>query len=500
MSDAALSVASAAPASPLASVLSGASHDSSAAKSATAQAVDPFSALLASAAVKKTDLATTAASTDPVKARVATPVTPSAALPSTAAASQLAVAAMAATDPTALPVAKSDKDDDDKSASKDEHGDPLADAIASGATAVLAIAPVIVPPVQSAVAADAPVKSTTDKITASAASAHPGLRFKTGPQSATDAAHDATTTTAGARDASSSPQSQTPQANAAASVDAVAALPDAVKAAIAALQQGDSESPQSDPASIKAAAAAVAAKAQIQAVQTAPQQQAAQSPPAASRRSTEMAAPRSASTTRKRADSAAAEAAPVGLTQRSVDTTAASNKAISGPASAKGDAVVQQTLSIAKDGAWLDSLARDIAGSANNTGNLQFKLEPQNLGSLTVAISQSDDGASIRMTADNETTRNILLDAQPKLMAEARAQGMKISDSQVDVSKDQTQNQGSSQDMSRWAQNSAGQNGTAQNGQNRQSSPGHQPFVSNLARNTDADSESPDRDSDALYA
>jgi len=75
-----------------------------------------------------------------------------------------------------------------------------------------------------------------------------------------------------------------------------------------------------------------------------------------------------------------------------------------------------------------------------------------------------------------------------------------VSDTQIDVRQDHSQNQGTNQDAQRWAQQQAGQNGTSQNGQNRQSSPGHQPFVSNLARKTESDSESPDRDSDARYA
>jgi flagellar hook-length control protein FliK len=172
---------------------------------------------------------------------------------------------------------------------------------------------------------------------------------------------------------------------------------------------------------------------------------------------------------------------------------------------AKGDAVVQQTLTIGRDGAWLDRLARDIAG-ASNGGDLHFKLNPQNLGSLAVAISQSEDGASIRLTADTDTTRNLLLDAQPKLIAEARAQGLKVGETHVELSQSQSQNQNQSQhqnanqDMSRWAQGSASQSGNSQTGQNRQSSPSHQPFVSNLARKAEVESESPGGDSDALYA
>jgi flagellar hook-length control protein FliK len=196
-----------------------------------------------------------------------------------------------------------------------------------------------------------------------------------------------------------------------------------------------------------------------------------------------------------------ADPASVGSTERAADPVRATPVHGTGDVHAKGDAIVLQTLSIARDGAWLDKLARDIAG-AGSGGDLQFKLEPRNLGLLSVAISQGTDGASIRLTADNERTRDILVDAQPKLIAEAHAQGLKVSDTQVDVRQDQkqSQNQNPNQDAQRWAQNGSGQNGSSHNGQNRQSSPGHQPFVSNLGRKAEPESESPDRDSDALYA
>ena len=190
------------------------------------------------------------------------------------------------------------------------------------------------------------------------------------------------------------------------------------------------------------------------------------------------------------------------------------SKVSAAPAVSQSDAVVQQTLSIARDGAWLDRLARDIAGSAANGNDLHFKLNPENLGALSVSIRQSADGASIRLTADNETTRDILVDAQPTLVAEARAHGLKVSETQVDLSRNssqgqdqtrgqnhaQTQNPGASQDTSRWAQGSGGQHAAQQNGQNRQSSPDHQPFVSNLGRKADGESETVNRDSDELYA
>jgi flagellar hook-length control protein FliK len=40
----------------------------------------------------------------------------------------------------------------------------------------------------------------------------------------------------------------------------------------------------------------------------------------------------------------------------------------------------------------------------------------------------------VRFSADNEATRAMIADAQPQLVAEARAQGMRIADTQVDLS------------------------------------------------------------------
>ena len=218
--------------------------------------------------------------------------------------------------------------------------------------------------------------------------------------------------------------------------------------------------------------------------------------------------------TRRQADVAANDGSVTGANQPAPGPRAVNEAPGPAAAQSKGDAVIQQTLTIGRDGAWLDTLARDIA-SAGNGGDLQFKLDPEHLGSLTVAITHSADGASIRLTADNATTRNLLLDAQPKLLAEARAQGLKVSDTHVDLSQNQAQSQNqtqnqqnqhqphsqtANQDPSRWAQSGSSQNGNAQNGQNRQSSPGHQPFVSNLRRKAETDAESSDGDSGTRYA
>jgi flagellar hook-length control protein FliK len=93
-----------------------------------------------------------------------------------------------------------------------------------------------------------------------------------------------------------------------------------------------------------------------------------------------------------------------------------------------------RALDLAGDAAWLDRLARDIAQAAGNEGTIRFRLHPQTLGHLRVELSQGDHGTSVRLTADTEQARSILADAQPRLVAEARAQGVRIAESHVDLS------------------------------------------------------------------
>jgi flagellar hook-length control protein FliK len=95
--------------------------------------------------------------------------------------------------------------------------------------------------------------------------------------------------------------------------------------------------------------------------------------------------------------------------------------------------VLQQHLDLAHDGAWLDNLARDIANSADSDSRLSFRLNPAHLGSLHVELSNGADGTSIRFTAETEAARAILVDSRHHLVAEARAQGVRVAETQIDV-------------------------------------------------------------------
>jgi len=98
------------------------------------------------------------------------------------------------------------------------------------------------------------------------------------------------------------------------------------------------------------------------------------------------------------------------------------------------DLAVERKLDLSRDSAWLDRLARDISRAASDDSPLRFRLHPQTLGSLQVELQQGDRGTAVRMTVDTEAARQILTDAQPRLTAEARAQGVRIAETHVDLS------------------------------------------------------------------
>ncbi|MFC3714122.1 flagellar hook-length control protein FliK [Sphingoaurantiacus capsulatus] len=115
------------------------------------------------------------------------------------------------------------------------------------------------------------------------------------------------------------------------------------------------------------------------------------------------------------------------------------------PQVAQADLAVERQLEIARDGAWLDQLTKDIVRTASAEGNLRFRLNPENLGSLHVEVTQGQNGASVRLTADTEAARTIIADARPQLIAEAKAQGLRIAETHVDLSGQGQNNQAHSQ-------------------------------------------------------
>jgi len=98
------------------------------------------------------------------------------------------------------------------------------------------------------------------------------------------------------------------------------------------------------------------------------------------------------------------------------------------------DLAVERQLDLARDSEWLDRLARDIARAGASDTPLRFRLHPQTLGHLHVELQQGDHGTAVRLTVETEAARQLLADAQPRLAAEARAQGVRIAETHVDLS------------------------------------------------------------------
>lgn len=97
---------------------------------------------------------------------------------------------------------------------------------------------------------------------------------------------------------------------------------------------------------------------------------------------------------------------------------------------------VERQLDVSADGEWLDQLARDIVrtGAAGGEGGaLRFRLNPETLGQVRVELSQGAEGATVRIAAETEGARALLADAQPRLLAEARAQGVRIAETEVSL-------------------------------------------------------------------
>jgi len=103
------------------------------------------------------------------------------------------------------------------------------------------------------------------------------------------------------------------------------------------------------------------------------------------------------------------------------------------PAPALAEMALTHHLDLARDGAWLDRLAHDIAASAGASDHLRFSLAPEHLGRLEVALAQTAGGTAIRLTTETEQAHRIVAEAQPMLVAEARAQGLTVSETSVDL-------------------------------------------------------------------
>ncbi len=131
---------------------------------------------------------------------------------------------------------------------------------------------------------------------------------------------------------------------------------------------------------------------------------------------------------------AASTAAALPVTPAAAPAPAtASAAAIAAPVANPATDMLGRQLDLAAGAEWLDQLARDIAATGGSEGPMRFRLNPEHLGALKVEIEQGQDGANIRFTTETETARQMLADAQPRLLAEARAQGVRVAEAHVDL-------------------------------------------------------------------
>jgi flagellar hook-length control protein FliK len=114
-------------------------------------------------------------------------------------------------------------------------------------------------------------------------------------------------------------------------------------------------------------------------------------------------------------------------------------------ASLTSHAIAERQLDLARNMAWLDELARDIAGAGDASDRLSFRLMPQNLGRLDVDITRSDTGLSLHFSASSGTATQIVSNAHPRLIEELRAQGVQVADGSISSTTSQLQSDARSQ-------------------------------------------------------
>ena len=149
------------------------------------------------------------------------------------------------------------------------------------------------------------------------------------------------------------------------------------------------------------------------------------------------------------------------------------------PTAASAEAGITRQLDMTHDGQWLDQLARDIATVGGGASQLNFRLDPVHLGSLTVRVEQGDGGATVHLQASTEQARQILVDAQPRLAAEARAQGLNLKEATVGTAS--TSSGGPSSQQGTADQPGYGSS-NGQGSQRQQASPDRQNFMRPVAQ------------------
>lgn len=113
--------------------------------------------------------------------------------------------------------------------------------------------------------------------------------------------------------------------------------------------------------------------------------------------------------------------------------------------------IAERVLDMDSDGAWIDQLARDIAATKSDSGDINFRLMPKHLGRLDVAMQMGDEGLSLKMDTRHEATATIVTAAQGRLVDELRQQGVRVAGAEVTCTPGETGRQSQSQGQGRAA-------------------------------------------------
>ena len=107
--------------------------------------------------------------------------------------------------------------------------------------------------------------------------------------------------------------------------------------------------------------------------------------------------------------------------------------------------IAERTLDLDSDGAWIDQLARDIAATKSDSGDISFRLMPKHLGRLDVAMQMGDEGMSLKMDTHHEATAVIVTAAQGRLVEDLRQQGVRVAGAEVTCTPGETGRQSQGQ-------------------------------------------------------
>lgn len=85
---------------------------------------------------------------------------------------------------------------------------------------------------------------------------------------------------------------------------------------------------------------------------------------------------------------------------------------------------------------WVAQLADHVAEMIGRDGSARVALSPERLGPLVIALTDTGDGLSLRLEVATEAAQDALQRVETRLLADVRAAGGRIADSEVVLAAD----------------------------------------------------------------